>query len=283
MSDRMQQQRFELKYLIDEPIALRIRDFVRCHLSFDENSAGKPNFSYPVHSVYLDSDDLVTYWDTINGNKNRFKLRMRYYSAEPDEPVFFEIKRRMNNCIMKQRGVVRQSSIESLLAGHYPTEDMLISKNPRQYFALQNFCNLMSKLQARPKVHIAYLREAYVSDNDQVRVTIDRAVDAEANPLRSVKTEMARPARSFDGQVILELKYTNRFPTWFNELVRVFGVMQCGAAKYVNSIEAIGSRPPGCPAQGIPEGALPISHEAEKTLNVERWNFEEFPAPLSGC
>ena len=250
MSDRMQQQRFELKYLIDEPTALRIRDFVRPYLGFDEFSEHQPNYSYTVRSVYLDSDDLQTYWDTINGNKNRFKLRMRYYHAQPDAPVFFEIKRRMNNCIMKQRGAVRQECIASLLDGHYPAPEMVLSNHPRQYFALQNFCSLMTRIQARPKVHIAYLREAYVSDNDQVRVTIDRAVDAELNLLHSLKTHMTRPARSFDGQVILELKYTNRFPDWFGELVRVFGVMQCSAAKYVNSIEAIGSRPPG-PAQAI--------------------------------
>jgi len=88
-TDRMQQQRFELKYLITEDMALRVRDFVRCYLGMDEYSVGKPNYSYPVHSLYLDSDDLKLYWDTINGNKNRFKLRLRYYDSGPKSPVFF--------------------------------------------------------------------------------------------------------------------------------------------------------------------------------------------------
>jgi SPX domain protein involved in polyphosphate accumulation len=85
--DRMQKQRFELKYLISEETALKVREFVTCYLDFDEYSVGKPNYSYPVHSLYLDNDDLKTYWDTINGDKNRFKLRLRYYSTHPDTPV----------------------------------------------------------------------------------------------------------------------------------------------------------------------------------------------------
>jgi SPX domain protein involved in polyphosphate accumulation len=240
--DRMQQQRFELKYLINEEMALKVRDFVRCYIGFDEYSVGKPNFSYPVHSLYLDSDDLKLYWDTINGVKNRYKLRLRYYDKNPKSPVFFEIKRRMNNCILKQRGGVRQEYVEFLLSGHLPEEQHLLSKAPKQMVALQRFCELMNRLHAHPKVHIYYMREAYVSDNDQVRVTIDRNVYGEENLDPSIKIEMKNPVMSFQNTVILELKFTNRFPNWFRDLVRMANVMQCGAAKYVESIQGVGSQ-----------------------------------------
>lgn len=239
----MQRQRFELKYIIDEDTALKIRDFVSCYLKMDEYSVGRPNFSYEVHSLYVDSDDLRLYWETINGNKNRYKLRIRYYSTNPDAPVFFEVKRRVNNCILKQRGGVRQSAIRSLLTGHLPDEQHLVSKNPKHLVALQNFCRLLHDIQGKPKVHIAYLREAYLSDDDAVRVTMDRKIKAEPNLSTSIKTHMEKPAHSFEKQVILELKFTNRHPNWFRDLVCAFHVMQCGAAKYVSSIERIGSGP----------------------------------------
>ncbi len=238
----MQKQRFELKYLVSEETALKIRQFVQCYLDFDEYSVGKPNYSYPVHSLYLDSDTLQTYWDTINGTKNRFKLRLRFYSTSPEAPVFFEIKRRMNNCIMKQRGGVKQKCISLLLSGHFPEPDHLVSKNPNHFMALQNFCHLTTRLQAKPKVHIAYEREAYVSEDDTVRVTLDREVRAEPNLASSIQTHMETPLRSFSPDVILELKFTNRFPDWFGDLVRTFNAVQCGAAKYVESIGKIGSR-----------------------------------------
>ena len=128
----MQQSRFELKYIISEPTALLARDFVRSYLDMDEYSVGRPNYSYPVHSLYLDSDDLKLYWTTINGDKNRYKLRLRYYSTNQDTPVFFEIKRRVNSCIQKQRGGVRQDAVDRILSGYMPEPAHMVSKSPNQ-------------------------------------------------------------------------------------------------------------------------------------------------------
>ncbi len=237
----MQAQRFEQKYLVDEVTALRIRDFVQSQLSLDEFGEGKENFSYPVHSLYLDSNDLILARETINGNKNRFKLRIRFYNSNPDTPVFFEVKRRMNNCILKKRGGVRHDAVDWLLAGHIPEYSHLVSKDPKQLVALQEFCVKAQQMHARPKVHISYLREAYVHPtNNSVRVTLDREVRASYEPTARLSTEMIRPERPFGKDVILELKFTNHFPNWFGDLVRFFGCMQCGAAKYVEGAEILG-------------------------------------------
>jgi hypothetical protein len=236
----MQQSRFELKYLIDPRTAEKVRDFVRCYLNIDEYSVGKPNFSYPVHSVYLDSDALEIYWRTVNGDKNRFKLRLRYYSDKPGAPIFFEIKRRMKDVIIKQRAGVRTENAPALLRGQLPNPEDLLSKEPKGLVAVQRFNHLMTGLQATPRVHIFYKREAYVSDDDTVRVTMDRDVFAEPHFAWQVKTKMVKPVESYRGVVILELKFTNRYPNWFRELVRVANATQCGAAKYVSSVMELG-------------------------------------------
>ena len=240
-ADRLQLQRFELKYIIPEETALAVRDFVSSYLEIDEFGATLPNLSYPVHSLYLDSPDLKLYRATINGDKNRFKLRLRFYENRPNAPVFFEIKRRMNNIISKQRGGVRREFVEHLLAGHLPGAEHLISKEPKQLLALQNFCRLMTSLQATPKAHIYYVREAWMSQMDNsIRVTMDRTVQADAEPTARLSTQMTRPVLVFGNKVVLELKFTNRFPDWFKELVRIFGLMQCGAAKYVDGVTNLG-------------------------------------------
>src|SRR5947207_15392272 len=128
--DRMQHSRFELKYLISDSTSERVRDFVRCYLAIDESGVGKPNYSYPVHSLYLDSDNLEIYWRTVNGDKNRYKLRLRYYSDHPDTPVFFEIKRRMKDVILKQRGGVKHDAVALILNGHIPEDKHMITKDP---------------------------------------------------------------------------------------------------------------------------------------------------------
>ena len=240
-SDKLQAQRFELKYIISEEVALAVRDFVASYLEIDEFGATLPNLSYPVHSLYLDSPDMKLYQATINGDKNRFKLRLRFYENRPDAPVFFEIKRRMNNTISKQRGGVRRDAVESLMAGHFPAPDHLISKEPKQLIALQNFCRLMTNLEATPKAHVAYFREAWISTRDNsVRVTMDREVRCDPEPTARLGTDMVRPALVFGNKIVLELKFTNRFPDWFKELVRIFGLMQCGAAKYVDGVTMLG-------------------------------------------
>jgi hypothetical protein len=237
----MQQQRFELKYLLPQETALAVRDFVSSYLEIDEFGATQPNYSYPVHSLYLDSDEFCLFDATINGDKNRYKLRLRFYDSRPDAPVYFEIKRRMNNIIAKQRGGVRRDAVDWLISGQLPEPAHLISKDPRQLAALQKFCQLMHNIGAKPKSHVGYLREAWISPRDNsVRVTLDREVNCEPEPTTRLTTRMDRPVRPFGDEVILELKFTNRFPDWFRDLVRVFGLMQCGAAKYVEGVTLIG-------------------------------------------
>ena len=99
----------------------------------------------------------------------------------------------------------------------------------------------MSNLEAKPKAHIAYLREAWISRYDNsVRVTMDREVRCDPEPTARLCTDLTRPITVFGSKVILELKFTNRFPDWFKDLVRVFGLMQCGAAKYVDGVTLLG-------------------------------------------
>ncbi len=274
----MQLQRFELKYVVPEEVALAVRDFVASYLEIDEFGATLPNLSYPVHSLYLDSSDLATYRATINGDKNRYKLRLRFYENRSDAPVFFEIKRRMNNTIAKQRGGVRRDAVDSLLAGQLPGPTHLISKEPRQLVALQNFCRLATSLQATPKAHIFYMREAWISRFDNsVRVTMDRTILCDPEPTARLNTDLLRPVNVFGNKVILELKFTSRFPDWFKELVRVFGLMQCGAAKYADGVALLGEytirnafsfddapKSDNVPAPSVKESELPkFTSEAE--------------------
>ena len=204
---------------------------------------GKPNYSYPVHSLYLDSDDLHLYRSTINSEKNRYKLRLRFYNDQPDTPVFFEIKRRVDNAILKQRGGVKRAAVDWLLAGHMPEPTHLTSKEPKHFFALQRFCELTKRLNARPKVHVAYLREAWLPhDGNSVRVTMDRQVRDDPEPTARLSTQMKNPVLVFGDSVILEIKFTGRFPQWLTDMVRAFNLRPCSAAKYVDGICRMGDK-----------------------------------------
>lgn len=249
LTDRLQLQRLELKYIIREERALEVRKFVSSYLVIDEFGATFKNLSYPVHSLYLDSDDLQSYWSTINGDKNRFKLRVRFYNGDPDAPVYFETKRRMNNSISKERGAVMRGYVGAILSGQCPTPRMMIDEeNAKHWMAVRHFCDLMRRSQAGPTAHVAYEREAWISpESNSVRVTMDRNVRCCPDHTVNLTTDMVDPAFPFDNpnrfepppaakHVILELKFTGRYPHWFKDLVRGFGLVQCSAAKYVDGI-----------------------------------------------
>lgn len=241
MRDRLQLQRYEYKYVIPEETALAIRSFVSSYLDLDEYGATQPDLSYPVHSLYLDSDDLYTYQTTINGDKNRYKLRMRFYENNASSHVYCEIKRRCDKTISKQRAAIRREGVSEVLAGRLPDSSLILSSEPAHLFALERFCQLRNELNAFPKIHVSYRREAWLTRADNsVRVTLDRNVLSEPDPVGRLDSEMKNPLSVFGSEVVLELKFTGRFPLWFEELVRAVGIRQGSAAKYVDGVALLG-------------------------------------------
>lgn len=240
---RLQPQRFELKYLIKEELAQPIRDFVGCYLELDDFSVGRKNNSYEIHSIYFDSADLHTHQATVNGEKNRFKLRFRYYDGQPDSPVFCEIKQRIDNSILKRRCAIRRETVPLVVAGQIPTMEHLISRETRHLVALQRFNELMLRLNATPRLHNHYLREAWVSPHDNsIRVTLDRRILVEPYFGDQAVVAMSRPTHIYQPFVVLELKFTGRFPNWFNILVSRFNLMRAAAMKYSGGVAVVGEQ-----------------------------------------
>jgi len=242
--------RFELKYLIPNRVAWKVRDFIQQHLELDEFGVGKPNLSYPIHSLYLDSDDWKIFWQGNNGNKNRFKLRIRYYNESPKTPVFWEIKRRMKDIILKQRCAIKREAVHRVINGLMPTRsEMLEPDNPSELKTIEEFFRLQLDLNAKGKMDVAYDREAYVSPhNNEFRVTFDRNVRVCLRPDQLLTTKMENvfqctgEGHDPEDVVIFELKFTERFPNFYRDLVRHFDLMQTGAAKFMEGTFMYGGR-----------------------------------------
>ncbi len=241
--DRAQRQRREIKYMIREEQALAVRAYLSSYLEPDEFAVGKPDNSYSVHTLYLDSNKLFTFRAANDGDRNRFKLRIRYYDDNPESPVFFEIKRRINEGIVKQRARVRREAVNSLLVGETPAPEHLFAWHPQHWADLVDFWALAERLQAAPKAHNAYLREAYVNaGHATVRVTLDRAIRIGPEFGGELGTEIDDGTEVFPNAVVLELKFTDRMPTWLIEMVRGFDLKSTGAAKYVQGVHLLGEQ-----------------------------------------
>ena len=236
--DRTLGCRFELKYLISEATAVAISECIKPHMPVDRYSKLQPDGYYPIVSLYLDSQDLRLCGDSLTGEKNRFKLRIRSYSDDTQYPTFFEIKRRINTTILKSRAPARHQDVEPLLRGlSLPSQDFRTNRE-----ALDQFQFYSSALMARPVILIRYLRKAYEAETEnRVRITFDREL------CYKISTE-PKVTLSGDGWrhnyltlkgVILEIKFTSRFPLWLSRLVSTFNLKARSISKYTTGIQQL--------------------------------------------
>ena len=236
----MQRNRFEYKYLIDERCAHEVRTFARAYLVHDDNARAEQKWAYATNSVYLDGPGYPLFNATMQGHKNRFKLRVRYYTENASDPVFFEIKRRVNDIIMKDRALVKRDRAFRILAGESPRlSDLVKPGNLDHWSSLRRFCDMRDNIGAVPRVYVSYLREAWVkTDDDNVRLTFDRELCGgkwDWDPTFTVKREVKIPPLMAHAPCVLELKFTDRFPYWFRDMAQAMNLERRANAKYVQT------------------------------------------------
>ena len=158
--------------------------------------AGKESL---VNSIYFDTPDLVSFYENLNGISKRFKLRLRWYDAElPRSLCFFEVKRRMNRVIAKERYPIALScplhrlSLKELVAGLI----RVLPETPGH----------LLRLRPEPVVLVRYRRRHFVVSDirQQIRLTVDRDITA-VGQLGAANLRTRMPLQ-LDGRVILEIK-----------------------------------------------------------------------------
>ena len=226
--------RYEIKYLVSEAKAQALARFVELYLPLDYYSKSRPSGDYPIATLYLDSHDLQLCRESLEGHKNRFKLRIRSYTDEPNQPCFVEIKRRMNTIIIKDRARVKRRNIANLLSGlSLPPQDYSTDQETLKQFRLY-----MNTINARPVINIRYMRRAYEdTSGNRVRVTFDRQLAFKANDTADVQLNgNGWLQHSLEG-VIFEVKFTNYYPAWIGQMIKCFGLRQRPVSKYTYSIQ----------------------------------------------
>ncbi len=226
--------RFEMKYQISESKAAEVERFIQPYLHPDRYCKLQPSGNYPIVSLYFDSSNLKLCRESMTGRKNRFKLRIRGYSDDPSYPKFFEIKRRLNTVIVKDRQRVMHRDVERLLSG---------GSLPPQYYSteqesLKQFLLYKQYINARPIVLIRYIRKAYEDDSEnRVRVTFDRKLSYKMTEKPNVALSGTGWQRHPINDVVLEIKFTSRFPAWLTRMVKCLELQQWSFSKYVHCIE----------------------------------------------
>ncbi len=234
--------RFELKYVADRRLVEAFRQELPARLERDPH--GVDGF-YPIWSTYYDSPDLRFYWEKIDGEKFRRKLRIRHYGT-PDEltgdtPVFAEIKQRVNRVTQKRRVRLPYEEALQLCAGNSPE-----AADPQDAAVMDEIETMVQQNMLRPTTVVGYVREAFFGrDEDSgLRVTIDsriRGRDRDLDLRFSGEGEnryIIPPHLS-----VVEMKVNERVPYWLTELIARHNISLIRVSKYCQSIERFGLAP----------------------------------------
>jgi hypothetical protein len=238
-------ERREFKYLIDAPTAERLRAAIRPYCAIDPWAAKNPRNVYTIESLYLDTPDLKLFWANAHEQLDRFKIRVRTYAEVPNSPVFFEVKRRVNDVILKTRGKVAREQWVQLLAD--PAAPIPASVGGKDRNPVERFVTIQRTLPLRPFTLVRYEREPYFSTiDDYARVTFDTRIRAQATDQLSFASaerswralDDAVTQKTLDSMIVLELKFTSSVPRWLVNIVERHGLARRSFSKYGTSIQA---------------------------------------------
>ena len=229
--DRTLASRHECKYFVSPDALPALRAMSRPFVRPDEYTKRAIRHRYTLSSLYLDGPDLPLFRGTVEGHRNRFKLRLRTYSDDPGSPVFAEMKKRVDRIVRKLRVKIDRELAGRIARGEAP----LTNADPK----VSEFLAAMRDIDARPMLRVRYDREAYESSaHDPVRMTFDSALcfaapDPDA-PFRIGGEGWRQTPLS---GTILELKFTDRCPSWMTRIVDELQLCRESIPKYVLSLE----------------------------------------------
>lgn len=223
-------QRCELKYVITESQASRIARYIQPFIARDPHAT---RGGYPVVSLYLDSADLRLCRESLDGAKNRFKLRIRSYTDAPEAPCSVEIKRRMNRIIAKSRAWLSRGDAATLMETVRPC----VEQDEEQAANLAQFAYYQAQLRATPVLRVRYKREAYESAfGSAVRITFDRELAFNMTTTANFGMNGSGWQSLPRAPVVLEIKFTACFPAWLRRLVLELEIQERSFSKYALSV-----------------------------------------------
>lgn len=239
-------QRREYKYLIEERQVDQIRRYIEgiCVVDPYAEKTGR----YVIDTLYLDTWRRDIYQATVDDLHDRYKVRVRSYPSAREAPVFFEVKRRVGDAVLKTRGGIRGNWQRILLDG---IPEVLSEINPSNRRAIDNFICHFHRKPLEPCVHVRYEREPYFSVlDDYARVTFDRSLSYQ----RATELTVIPPHSNWEyldhaaGQrghssdrslVLLELKFTNAVPAWMRQMSHTLGLPRLAFCKFTRAVEAM--------------------------------------------
>lgn len=208
-------------------------------------------------TIYLDSRDLDSFRDNLEGIKPRFKVRIRQYKPNNEEwesTAYIELKVKTEEGITKKTRIrIHSYMIPEIEEGREIKSDErleIINKDISKMDLWKRIAAINTVIQKygfKKQLTVEYHRRAFSGKN--IRITIDdslkyydfKSIDKSTGNsiLNSKKWEdiQKSPSKVSDNDLlILEIKHEEDMPKWIEEIVSDFKLKPVSFSKYCASI-----------------------------------------------
>ena len=213
--------RHEWKHIINASDRIAIRQRMNAVARSDPHATdGK----YRIRSLYFDDMQDTALREKIDGTDNREKFRIRYYNDDLSL-IKLEKKSKIHGLCNKRSAKLTAEEAQSIVDGQI--DWMKDCDRP----LVQELYTKMKDSGLKPKTIVDYIREPFIFDPGNVRVTIDYDLRTGLNNTDFLNQDCPMIPAS-DAPIILEVKWDEFLPDIIRHAVDLRGRRETAFSKY---------------------------------------------------
>ena len=202
--------RHELKQEISYIDMLALRQRLKAVMKKDSHAT---NGKYEIRSLYFDNLNDKALREKIDGVNIREKFRIRYYNGDTSL-IKLEKKSKINGLCRKESANLTVEQTKAIINGDYKwmaeSEEVLI----RELYLK------MKQEGLRPKTIVDYMREPFVFEPGNVRITLDYDIRTGVNSVDFLNDScITIPVAN--NPIILEIKWDEYLPDIIKDIIQL--------------------------------------------------------------
>ncbi len=214
--------RQEKKFSINLADSVLLRGYLGAVMHGDAHNGAQ---GYAIRSLYFDTPDDQDFQDKVDGLELRRKIRLRAYS--PSAPfAMLEMKQKQGPYQRKRSLRVFRQDAQRLCRGDY--QPLLGYEDP---FAAECYGVLHCRCY-RPKAVVEYRRQAYVAQENHIRITLDSDIRANEAGWDLFQPDLPLYPVLPPSQLVLEVKYNGFLLSYIKDLLNRVERSEVSVSKY---------------------------------------------------
>lgn len=217
----MLQYRHEWKHRLSYSDVVVLRQRLKAVMKPDGHAVGGKYF---IRSLYFDNAHDTALREKLDGVNRREKFRIRYYNLDPSL-IHLEKKSKRSGLGTKETAILTVRQSQDIIDGNW--QWMLCDPQP---LVRELYCKMKNQ-GLRPKTIVDYIREPYIFEPGNVRVTLDYNIRTGLHCTDFLNRDCPTiPIQ--DDPILLEVKWDNFLPIIIQNAVQTENRQAAAFSKY---------------------------------------------------